>query len=129
MFLKKVLILAFIIITSCSLDRSNPLDPLSNDITVPGKVTGIQININDFNYIDISWNPMIDVEGFFIYRSQSFNGLYSLLEDYTTSPTDSLFEDQNVIIPGNFYWYKMSAFINVGNKKLEGYRSEPRTWN
>ena len=129
MFLKRVLILAFIIIiTSCSLDRSNPLDPLNSGIQAPGKVTGIQININDFNYIDISWNPMINVDGFYIYRSQSFAGLYSPLEAYTTSPTDSLFEDQNVIIPDNFYWYKMSAFKIVGNKKLEGYRSEPKSW-
>ncbi|MCK4654586.1 MAG: hypothetical protein KAU01_09070 [Candidatus Cloacimonetes bacterium] len=129
MFLKKVLILAFIIIlASCSLDRSNPLDPSNSGIQAPGKVTGIKVTINDFNYIDISWNPMINVDGFYIYRSQSFDGLYSILEDYITSPTDSLFEDQNVIIQYNYYYYRMSAFINVGGKKLEGYRSEPKSW-
>ena len=115
---------------SCSLDRTNPLDPLVSNINAPNKVTNIQvvpIYATD-NKIIISWNPMINISGYYIYRSQYHNGLYVLIKD-EGDIEESHYEDHEVDIPTNFYWYKMSAYIMVDGEKLEGYRSEPKTWN
>ncbi len=126
MFLKRVLILAFIIIiTSCSLDRSNPLDPLNSGIQAPGKVTGIEVDKISNTTIEIRWNYMININGYYIYRSGFHNGHYNQI--YEPTPSDTLYID-HVISSELHYYYKMSAFIYVDGKKLEGYRSEYRTW-
>lgn len=114
---------------SCSLERNNPLDPLNSGIQAPGKVTGINISVTEENTVEIQWDSMnpIYIDGYFIYRSQIYDGLYSLI--FEPDNTDSLYEDIDVFIPPNFYWYKMSAYKIIEDKKLEGYRSEPRSWN
>ena len=127
MFLKKVLILTFIIIlASCSLDKSNPLDPSNSGIQAPGKVTGIEVDKISPTIIEIRWNSMINIDGYYIYRSGSYYGHYNQICEST--PSDTLYIDHD-ISSELYYWYKMSAFISVGNKKLEGYRSEPKTRN
>ncbi len=113
---------------SCSLDRTNPLDPLVSGNDAPSKVTNIAVAITENNTIIITWNSMMTVDGYYIYRSQSYDGLYELILDEENNSV-SLYEDHDVDIPGNFYWYKMSAYILIDGEKLEGYRSEPKTWN
>ena len=131
MFKITIIIITLSLVISCSLslERNNPLDPLNSGIQAPGKVTGINISVTEENTIEIQWDIMnpIYIDGYFIYRSQTYNGLYSLI--FEPDNADSLYEDTNVIIPGNFYWYKMSAYKIIEDKKLEGYRSEPRSWN
>ncbi len=129
MFKKFIVILLILFAVSCSLDRNNPLDPFHSGIQAPGKVTGINISVTPETTIEIQWDPMnpIYIDGYFIYRSQTYDGLYSLI--FEPDETDSLYEDINVVIPGNFYWYKMSAYKIVEDKKLEGYRSEPKSWS
>lgn len=123
-----ILIILLLFIISCSLDRTNPLDPLVSDINAPNKVTNIQVTTTVNNNIMITWNPMINIKGYYIYRSQSYDGLYKLIKD-EGDHEESHYEDTDVEIPGNFYWYKMSAYIQVNGEKLEGYRSDPKTWN
>ena len=127
-FLYIILIILIMFTLSCSLDRTNPLDPLVSGKVAPEKVPNIHIATTADNTIMINWNPMSNVNGYYIYRSQSYDGLYELIMD-ENDETVSSYEDQEVTIPGNFYWYKMSAYILVGEEKLEGYRSEPKTWN
>ncbi len=127
--MKNLLLAILILFTlSCSLDRTNPLDPFVSGEEDPNEVTNIQVSITDNNTIIISWNPMSNVDGYYIYRSQSYSGLYVLIKDEENEDISS-FEDNEVDIPGNFYWYKMSAYNMVDGEKLEGYRSEPKTWN
>lgn len=113
---------------SCSLDRTNPLDPLVSGTDAPNEVTNIQVSITEISTIIITWNSMNTVDGYYIYRSQSYDGLYKLILNEDNSSV-STYEDGEVTIPGNFYWYKMSAYIELDEGKLEGYRSEPKTWN
>ena len=47
---------------------------------------------------------------------------------HQASETDTLYIDDNIDNERN-YWYKMSAYKIVEDKKLEGYRSEPKSWN
>jgi len=124
-----VLIISVLFILSCSLDRTNPLDPLVSGQSAPNEVTNIQISITENNTIIVTWNSVSNVDGFYIYRSQSYDGLYERIEDLQNINNINVYEDTDVDIPGNFYWYKMSAYIIVDDEKLEGYRSEPKTWN
>lgn len=127
--MKYIILISLILFTlSCSLDRTNPLDPTVSSINAPNKVTSIYVATTADNTIIITWDPMSTVSGYYIYRSQSYDGLYELIMD-ENDETVSSYEDQEVNIPGNFYWYKMSAYILVDEEKLEGYRSEPKTWN
>ena len=123
-----ILITLILFTISCSLDRTNPLDPLVSGTNAPNEVTNITVVTTEYNKIIISWNSVNTVDGYYIYRSQSYDGLYKLILDEENSSV-SLYEDNDVDIPGNFYWYKMSAYILINEEKLEGYRSEPKTWN
>jgi len=115
---------------SCSLDRTNPLDPLVSNKEAPGRVTGIQVMTTENNTIFITWNSMQAATGYYIYRSQSYDGFYALIIDIEKGLNDiHEYEDLDVDIPGNFYWYKMSAYIIIDEEQLEGYRSEPITWH
>ena len=127
--MKYILLITLILFTiSCSLDRTNPLDPLVSGTNAPNEVTNITVVTTENNTIIISWNSVNTVDGYYIYRSQSYDGLYKLILDEENNSV-SLYEDNDVDIPGNFYWYKMSAYILINEEKLEGYRSEPKTWN
>ena len=123
-----ILIILILFTISCSLDRTNPLDPLVSGTDAPNKVTNIHVIVTLENTIEIVWNPVIASDGYYIYRSQSYDGLYELIMDEDDEEVSS-YEDDDVDIPGNFYWYKMSAYIEIDGIKLEGYRSEPKTWN
>lgn len=127
--MKSILLSLLILFTlSCSLDRTNPLDPFVSGESAPNDVTNIQVSITENNTIIITWNAVTAADGYYIYRSQSYDGLYELVKEESNEDVTS-YEDNNVEIPGNFYWYKMSAYILVDGEKLEGYRSEPKTWN
>jgi len=128
--LKKIIVISFLLFAlSCSLERNNPLDPFHSGIEAPNKVSGINISVTEEDNVLIQWDAMNPnfIDGYFIYRSRTYDGLYSII--FEPDETDSLYEDIDVIIPPNFYWYKMSAYKIVENKKLEGYRSEPKIWS
>jgi len=128
--MKNLLLFILILFTlSCSLDRTNPLDPFVSGEDAPNEVTNIQISITENSHIKVAWNPVSNVDGFYIYRSQSYNGLYEQIEDLENVDDIHEYIDTEVVIPGNFYWYKMSAYIELDEGKLEGLRSEPKTWN
>lgn len=131
MFKITIVITLLLLLISCSLERNNPLDPLNSGVQAPNKVTGINISVTEEDNVVIQWDAMNSnyIDGYFIYRSQIYDGLYSII--FEPDETDSLYEDINVIISGNFYWYKMSAFKEIPgtDKYLEGYRSEPKSWS
>ena len=117
-----------IFLSSCVLKRSNPLDPMENDINVPNEVIGIDISHSNPDEISISWIAQEDADGYYIYRCLSIDGYYDRIVDtgINTGYQDSHID--NSIIPGNWYYYKMSAYIEVDGRQLEGWRSGPKTW-
>lgn len=117
-----------ILISGCALERSNPLDPVENDIKVPNEVIGISVSYNSSDEISISWLAQDDADGYYIYRCQSIDGYYQRIDDnlLNSELIDSFIDDE--IIPGTWYYYKMSAYIVIDGKKLEGWRSGPKTW-
>lgn len=70
--------------------------------------------------IKLSWDDMSDNEdGFEIYRSQSENGTYSLVN--TTAPSVNFYEDNN-LNSNTAYWYKVRAIKVDGNNS--GYTNQ-----
>jgi len=125
--MKNLIIILIVLLTiSCSLDRTNPLDPLVSSEGYPENVPNIEVATSGNNII-ITWDPMLNIDGYYIYRSYKHDGLYQLIKDEENINTFN-YTDDNVEDISNV-WYKMSAYMIVNEEKLEGYRSEPKTWN
>ncbi len=125
-----IIILIVLLTISCSLDRSNPLDPLVSGEGYPEEVPNIDVSVSG-NNIRITWTQMTNIGGYYIYRSQGYDGLFVLIKEESDDgeiPVTS-YLDEEVNLSTNEYWYKMSAYIVIDGEKLEGYRSEPKTWN
>jgi len=117
-------------IISCSLDRNNPVDPINTGTPAPSLVTGLFVQpVNDY-WLSISWDSDPDnVDGYYLYRSMSYDGYYELLNviDHDVSSYD---DTDEIDTTNNIYWYKISAFVEIGddNIRLEGVRSNPQSW-
>ncbi|RLC52942.1 MAG: hypothetical protein DRZ79_00330 [Candidatus Cloacimonadota bacterium] len=135
----KKIILLFVVLSvfSCSLKRSNPLDPHGHDIYIPANIKDFQIIgewVESGNYVKsynntvrMEWSPNEDeIEGYYIYRSRSYNGLYTRVKTVYAPNHEWADTESSGIEPNNWYYYKISAFNEQG---LEGYRSEwKQTW-
>ena len=136
--MKKFLLFLIVpLLFSCSLKRNNPLDPQSHDIYIPANVKNFMIIgewVESGNYVKSYNNTVIlewdanedEIEGYYIYRSRSYNGLYTKVKT-VYSPNHSWTDTESSgIEPNNWYYYKISAFNAEG---LEGYRSDwKQTW-
>ena len=92
-----------IILSGCGLKRSNPLDPIENDIKVPNEVIGIDVSHSNPNEISISWVAQDDADGYYIYRCLSIDGYYSRIDNGVLHPKEVDSFIDNSIIPGNWY--------------------------
>jgi len=119
----RIFVITFLILLaiSCSLERSNPLDP-ENGGTIP-----ISPDIKQFSIITttsgdkqvlLMWDQLNSVAGYYLYRSLSYNGQYDLLTKIENNQTYEYFDTD--VISGKTYFYKMSAYNQQG---LEGYLS------
>lgn len=128
-----VLAVAVMLLASCSLSRKNPLDPEGHDVNVPGKVNNIAVFVTANNTVYVTWDTRSEADGYYIYRSQSYDGDYPQIAEIQGSDVGN-YEDINVEISSvnnqNFYFYKLSAYrlVDGDGEKLEGYRSEAYSW-
>lgn len=130
--MKKVYLILFItlLMLGCGLDRSNPLDPGNGNINTPGLVTDISLTTSGQGatdkYVNISWNALGPglADGYYIYRSRSYNGTFQLITEIPNR-VDDFYQDRKDIGPGAFF-YKMSAFLYLDvndphpGERLEG---------
>jgi hypothetical protein len=112
-----LLIILAVLTASCSLKRSNPLDPLGNpDIIIPETVTNITYTHSQpgsmSKFVDLNWtsNNPITTDGYFVYRSLAYPSEYSVVDTVFTNSCNHGSEPWHVVIGGNTYWYKISAF-------------------
>ena len=126
------LLLLSIMVSSCGLKRSNPLDPLGNDdVVAPDPVVGITVNTTAANQsprvVTLRWtaNSSANTSGYYVYRGLSYNSAYALVGTVQVNEFVHSSANDPSVMPGDYY-YKISAFKSyppAGN--LEGRKSEP----
>lgn len=117
------------------LKRNNPLDPAGNsNITAPELVSGVNCTPSNTGaankYVTITWieNSNQTTDGYYIYRSLSYNSTYARVG--TVETNTGSFVHNTDIRPGQ-YWYKVSGYkrwIDNGSDSgiLEGRLSSAR---
>ena len=118
-----LIVLVAMLISACSLDRSNPLDPAGNsNIQEPPIATGIEL-LSSNSVVLISFNRVDSVNSYYVYRSLTHNGVYERITEVNQvsniTPVVSHI-DENVIL-GIYYFYKITCVTVEG---LEGRFSE-----
>lgn len=114
------IIFAFLLILlfSCELEKSNPLDP-DNGGEIPSRPIIDNLLYNNEvnpNRIELYWEDLNTAAGINIYRSLYLDGEYQIIETYNAESENfenRYFFDTN-IYHGNTYYYKLSAFNEKG---------------
>jgi len=122
------LFLFVVILLSSCMSRTNPLDPHTNsNIIVPETVNNFQATALSSTVVKLTWQKNSAADGYYIYRSMSMDGKFIRVDnDMLYSGNITQFLDENdAFVSETFYWYKISAYKVYGEKKLEGYRSNP----
>ncbi len=127
---KLTLLVALIVllfsVSSCSLDRSNPLDPAGDgNIRVPGKVTGLSYfkEFSPQNSILLRWNELPEADGYNIYRAYSLHTKKELIHIMEFSEVTE-YRDTDLIFGGRYYYYWVSGYIDYPQGRLEGKLSD-----
>lgn len=79
----------------------------------PGLITGFNFTSSS-NQINLMWNPVTNIGGYNIYRSDSENGTYEKINDYIISGS-STYTDYEVE-QATQYYYKISVVSTSGNE-------------
>jgi hypothetical protein len=117
-------------VNSCSLERTNPLDPVGNpSVRVPAQVIGVELAVSSTTanprFINVSWQRMENVDGYIIYRAYSLHSSFERLVTLTNNEFDDYRDTENIIAE-NYYWYKISAYNEYPEGRLEGKFSSPQ---
>lgn len=125
--MKRLFLISLVIFClSCSLDleRSNPLDPDNSGILAPAEIVNLTIPQTSIGSVNLTWELQNDAAGYYIYRSLSYDGIYTKIADVEFTIDDEIgnYEDfSEELISETWYFYKVSGYASNG---LEGYRSE-----
>lgn len=126
-----VMLVFSVLLSSCGLKRSNPLDPLGNgDVVVPDPVVNILLNTSALNQtpktVTIRWsqNSSLNTSGYYIYRSLSYNSSYARVGDVMVNEFVHSSASDASVMPGDYY-YRISAYKAYTSGILEGRKSEP----
>lgn len=130
--MKKTILFSSLIllcIISCSLERTNPLDPTgSSDIYKPPEVDSLWVEGEVLEWLipkyTTSMGDTIYPDGYYVYAAKGYDSKYTRIStkysemDTTYSITDHWYQ--------GFRWFKTSSYI-VYSDTLEGRLSRPVT--
>jgi len=130
-----LLSLLCLLVLSCSLRRSNPLDPVGNDeIIIPLPVTNVSataqsVSGTNIRNVKINWSPNSsnDTDGYYIYRGLAYNSSYARVGE-VGRVDEFIHLNVQPNRPGEGYYYKVSAYKIYKDGRLEGRASFPPTW-
>lgn len=111
------------------MERDNPLDPASHhNIVVPRRVSGLTLSSavqsNGELQIILNWNKISNADGYYVYRSFSPHASFVQIGE-EQQKEENIYYDTEGIISNRDYWYKVSAYIEYSQGKLEGQLSDP----
>ncbi|PKN74278.1 MAG: hypothetical protein CVU49_08635 [Candidatus Cloacimonetes bacterium HGW-Cloacimonetes-2] len=120
-----ILIPIMLLLGSCGLRRTNPLDPFGdNNVVVPDPVTNITFFIQGgqgYKTVSFSWtaNSGFNTDGYYLYRGLAYNSSFAVVDTVTTNSCVHGSDPWHVVLPGDYY-YKISAWKTYGDRRLEG---------
>jgi fibronectin type 3 domain-containing protein len=119
-----LLMIIFFLITGCTLDRKNPLDPRGNsDIEEPMIISGFSVTTSNASVM-LRWDKLDDIREYKVYRSLQYDGIYEYRLTATQIESVSVIECiENDVQIETYYYYKVSA---VNKQGLEGKLCEPK---
>ena len=129
-----IILLAAVFLISCSLERSNPVDPENNsDVIVPGEIADLDLtpstSSSTVKYMDLTWSRVSSIDGYYIYKATTYDGEYIRADnggENGVPPADSLYFRDTEVQEDETYYYSVSAYTRVDEFILEGKRSIPR---
>ncbi len=121
------LILVLVLLSACGLRRKNPIDPYGNsDILVPDVVINLTGSVQSSpgstnKLVNFNWtaNNPFSTDGYYLYRSMSFNSSYARIDTVTVNSCIHGSKPWHSVTPGD-YWYKVSAWKSYNDRRLEG---------
>lgn len=123
-----ILFILVILFSVGCISRNNPLDPYGHtNVSAPQKVSGFEGSAHSSTTVRLTWSKSLGINGYYIYRSMSMNGKYERVDNnmLNSGNFEYFLNHDATFIVSQYYWYKISAYTLVGDRKLEGYRSEP----
>jgi len=87
--------------------------PIVSAKTVLSVPTGVKSISTEYNSITTSWSAIAGASGYEVWRSTSSTGTYSLIK----TTTSSNFKNTS-LVTGKTYYFKVRAYIVVGNVKV-----------
>lgn len=123
---------------SCGLKRSNPLDPVSHDnLLIPELVINIGYMTSPagvlLKTVSFEWTPnnQTSTNGYYLYRSMGYNSDFARVDTVLTNIPSAGgkitcihgAKPWHVVMPGDYY-YKVSGWKTYGDRRLEGRISE-----
>lgn len=86
-----------------------------------GSAKNIYKNFDKYNQVGIYWSPATRAKGYEIYRSETKNGEYTLIETLEGNKTSYI---DNNIEPKWIYYYKVKPYSYRGSTKIYGEESD-----
>lgn len=130
-FIFSALLIALILLSSCGLRRSNPLDPLGHSGAVsPDPVVGITYSTSAANQnprsVTLRWtaNSPSNTSGYYVYRGLGYFSAFALIDSVQVNEFIHSSASDVTVQPGDYY-YRISAYKGYPGGNLEGRRSEP----
>jgi hypothetical protein len=128
-----LLCIVTVILISCSLDKSNPLDPIDNpDVFYPPEIEFANVNATQhFPGYELKWYvgkyvtatyDSIEASGYYLYGAMEYNSQYNVIA--IKNKRDTTFNVEDLYHVPGFHWFKVSSYI-VYTDTLEGHRSKP----
>ena len=122
-----ILILLLGLLSACGLRRKNPIDPYGNsEILVPDVVINFEGIVQGTpgstdKLVNFTWtaNNAFSTDGYYLYRSMSYNSSYARIDTVTTNLCSHGAKPWHNVTPGE-YWYRVSAWKNYNDRRLEG---------
>lgn len=87
----------------------------ASTITEVSKVTGLKRTARTVTSITLSWNADSNAEGYYVYRSSSYDGTYKKIATVKTNSYKN-----TGLTQGKHYYYKVKAYNYIGDGNISG---------
>lgn len=90
--------------------ESGAIEVTTTALTIPATPAGLECNGRSSTSLFLKWDAVGSVDNYILYRSDSENGTYTVLDSSITSTTDW----DGGLTPATTYWYRIQAQNSFG---------------